>query len=312
MKTAFIIICAWLLDAVLGDPESLPHPVRWIGRFVKNTEGCARSWFEDKKAAGVFIGILVTGTVYVCTFVFIKVLAGISTLLGTAASIIIIYYCLSTRCLADEAGMILQKLRQGDLKGARHRLSRIVGRDTEKLEEPEIVRATIETVSENTVDGILSPLFYAVIGGAPLALAYKAVNTLDSMIGYKNEQYREVGWFSAWFDDIANFIPARLSLIIIPIAVIFYDIKRALTALRIGIRDGHRSPSPNAGNPEACFAGALGIQLGGLSSYAGVASNKLLLGDAERKIEPDDIQRAIKVLWLTSFTGLILFAVLCL
>lgn len=312
MKTAIIIIFAWLLDALIGDPESLPHPVRWIGMFITNTEKNARELFKNKKAAGVFIGILVPGTVYVCTLVVIKIIAGISTLLGAAASIIIIYYCLSTRCLADEAGVILHRLRQGDLNGARQRLARIVGRDTENLEERDIVRATVETVSENTVDGILSPLFYAVIGGAPLAMAYKAVNTLDSMIGYKNDQYREIGWFSARLDDIANFIPARLSLIIIPLAAIFYDMKRALTALRIGIRDGHRSPSPNAGNPEACFAGALGIQLGGSSSYGGVVSHKPVLGDGEREIETDDIARAIKLMWLTSFSGLILFAVLCL
>jgi adenosylcobinamide-phosphate synthase len=311
MKTAFIITCAWVLDAAIGDPESLPHPVRWIGSFITKIERIAREWFSGKKAAGVCIGILVPVTVYLGTLLIITTAAAISTLLGVAVSILILYYCLSTRCLADEAGSILESLRKGDLIGARKRLARIVGRDTESLDEQEVVRATVETVSENTVDGILSPLFFAAIGGAPLAMAYKAINTLDSMIGYRNEQYREIGWFSARLDDIVNFIPARLSLLLIPAAALVYDAPRAITALRIGIRDGHRSPSPNSGNPEACFAGALGIQLGGPSSYGGVVSRKPVLGDAERDIEIDDIQRAVTLMWLSSCAGLILFAAAC-
>jgi adenosylcobinamide-phosphate synthase len=311
MKTAFILICAWVLDALLGDPEGLPHPVRWIGSLIAKAEDSARAWFKNKKTAGVMIGIVVPCTVYLCGLVCLELFEAISPVLEFLAEVVVVFYCLSTRCLADEANGILQQLQQHDLDAARQRLARIVGRDTAHLPEHEIVRATIESVSENTVDGVIAPLFYTALGGPALCLAYKAVNTLDSMIGYKNERYRDLGWFSARLDDIANFIPARLSLIIIPVAVLLYNPSRALTALRIGIRDGRHSPSPNAGNPEACYAGALGIQLGGSCSYNGVPSDKPLIGDCEKGIERDDIARSVKLLWRSSVCGLLFFAMLC-
>jgi len=311
MKTAFILICAWVLDALLGDPEGLPHPIRWIGSLIGKIENVARSLFENKKIAGVMIGIVVPCIVYLCGLICLELFEAISPALGFLVGVAVVFYCLSTRCLADEAESILRRLREGDLIGARRRLSRIVGRDTAHLPEHEIVRATIESVSENTVDGVIAPLFYAALGGPALCLAYKAVNTLDSLIGYKNEKYRDIGWFSARLDDIANFVPARLSLIIIPVAVLLYNPSRALTALRIGIRDGRHSPSPNAGNPEACFAGALGIQLGGSCSYHGVPSDKPLIGDCEKGIERDDIARSVQLLWRSSVCGLLFFVMLC-
>lgn len=312
MSTAVVMVCAWIVDAIFGDPEGWPHPVRWIGRMISWAERTARARCKDKKMAGIYIGIALPVTVYVAAAAGIAVLGAVHPIAGYIASIAGVYYSLSTRCLAEEAHAILKRLRQCDVPGARQRLSRIVGRDTECLEEQDIIRATVESVSENTVDGVIAPLFYAALGGAPLALAYKAVNTLDSMIGYKNERYREIGWFSARLDDVANFIPARLSLLIIPLATLLLKPSRAIRALRIGIRDGHRSPSPNAGNPEACFAGALGIQLGGPSTYGGIRHDKPLLGDAERQIEPDDIARAVRLLWLTSLCFLAVCVMACL
>lgn len=312
MKTAFILTCAWIVDVLIGDPEGWPHPVRWIGLLIGKTERCARAWFVNKKAAGVFIGIVVPCAAYLSALLFTAALDDISPVLGFAASVLIVYWCVSTRCLADEAEGILVMLRHGDAEEARRRLSRIVGRDTGNLDEQGIVRATIESVAENTVDGVIAPLFYAAVGGPALALAYKAVNTLDSMVGYKNDTYRELGWFSARLDDVANFIPARLSLVMIPLAVLLSNPTRALAALRIGIRDGRRSPSPNAGNPEACFAGALGIQLGGPCSYGGVVGNKPLIGDCEKIIEREDISRSVRMLWLSSLCCAIFFAALCL
>ncbi len=190
---------------------------------------------------------------------------------------------------------------------ARQRLSRIVGRDTAQLSEREIVRATVETVSENTVDGIISPLLYAALGGAPLALAFKAVSTLDSMIGYKNEKYRELGWFSARLDDVLNFIPARLCLILVPLASLVLPFGRSGAAFKTGMRDGRNSPSPNSGFPEACFAGSLGIQLGGQCSYEGLLSCKPLIGDKDRELDIYDIQRAVSLMWVVSALSLILF-----
>lgn len=274
-------------------------------------EHAARIWCTDARVAGVGIGVAIPVTIYIVTALCIAVLGAMHPMVGYIASIAGVYYSLSTRCLAEEANAVLQRLRQGDVPGARQRLSRIVGRDTECLEEQDIVRATLESVSENTVDGVIAPLFYASLGGAPLALAYKAINTLDSMIGYTDERYREIGWFSARLDDIANFIPARLSLLVIPFATLLLDPSRALRSLCIGIRDGHRSPSPNAGNPEACFAGALGIQLGGPSTYGGIRHDKPLLGDAERQIELDDIQRGVRLLWLSSLSCMAVCVAVC-
>jgi len=182
-------------------------------------------------------------------------------------------------------------------------VSRIVGRDTRDLDEEEIVRATIETISESTVDGIISPLFYAVLGGAPLAMAYKAVNTLDSMVGYKSEKYLQFGWFSAKLDDMVNYIPARISIVLIPIASLIVR-QRGLMALKIIFRDGKKSPSPNAGIPEAGFAGALGIQLGGINFYQGVKEYRPILGEKLKKKSPKDILKAI---WLSCTVSMLMF-----
>jgi adenosylcobinamide-phosphate synthase len=178
---------------------------------------------------------------------------------------------------------VYRELKKGDIVMARQRLSRIVGRDTAHLSEREIVRATVETVSENAVDGIISPLVYAALGGAPLALAFKAVSTLDSMIGYKNEKHLELGWLSARLDDVMNFIPARLCLILVPLASLVVPFGRAGASFKAGLRDGRNSPSPNSGFPEACFAGSLGVQLGGQCSYEGTLSSKPLIGDKDRE-----------------------------
>ena len=306
----FIIIAAWLLDALIGDPERLPHPVRLMGAYIGWMEKIARHLFVDKKAAGVLIGIFVPATAYFCTAAIIIFATSFSPWCGMLASIVLIYYCLSTRCLADEACAIFTQLQASNLPEARLLLSRIVGRDTGSLDEQEIVRATVETVSENTVDGIISPLFFAVLGGAPLAMAFKAVSTLDSMIGYKNEKYRDLGWFSARFDDVLNLIPARLCLLLVPLVALVIPAANARAAFKIGFRDGRKSPSPNSGYPEACFAGALGIQLGGECSYGGIVSGKQLIGDKKRKLAEYDIKKAVGMMWLVSGLSLVVFVAL--
>ncbi len=306
----FIIIAAWLLDALIGDPERLPHPVRLMGAYIGWTEKIARHLFANKKAAGVFIGIMIPSSAYLCTASIIIFASSFSTWCGMIVSIVLIYYCLSTRCLADEANAILTQLQTGNLAAARLRLSRIVGRDTGNLDATEIVRAAVETVSENTVDGIISPLFFAVLGGAPLAMAFKAVSTLDSMIGYKNEKYRDLGCFSARFDDVLNYLPARLCLLLVPLAALVIPSANALAAFITGFRDGPKSPSPNSGYPEACFAGALGIQLGGECSYGGIVSGKPLIGEKKRELAEYDIKKAVGMMWLVSGLSLVVFVVL--
>ncbi len=303
-----VIAAAWGLDALLGDPEHLPHPVKGIGWLIQFFEKFAWSHNIDKKVAGIVLGIIIPVGVFISAAVLVAAAKQIHDILGTIVSIFIIYTCLSTRNLGQEARAVLSGLEADDIVSARQQVSRIVGRDTHDLDKQEIARATIESVSENTVDGIISPLFYAFLGGAPLAMAYKAVSTLDSMVGYKDERYQEFGWFSARMDDVLNCVPARLCIVIIPIASLLIAPGRALKTMNTIISDGSKNPSPNSGYPEAGFAAALAIQLGGLSWYKGRASQKPLLGKRKKEIETVDIKRSIHLMWASSAIALILFS----
>ena len=212
----------------------------------------------------------------------------------------LIYTSISLKSMKDEIMPIYNSLKNKEIENARRYLSNVVRRDTEKLDESEIIRAAIETISENTVDGIISPIFYAFIGGVPLDVLYKVVNTLDSMVGYKNEKYRYFGIASARFDDILNFIPARLSIIFISLAFFFYN-RNGLKAFKISLRDGHKNPSPNSGYPESCFAGGLGIRLGGINYYNSVPIFKPYLGDKIKEIDLNMIVDALNITYITSF-----------
>jgi adenosylcobinamide-phosphate synthase len=301
-----IIAAAWGLDALLGDPEFLPHPIRAIGRLITALEHPARKSIASARIAGIVVGIMVPLIAFACTFALILAAILVDFRIGTVVSIVLIYTTLSTRSLGQEARAVLKRLETGDIAAARKHLSRIVGRDTNNLSQTEIVRATVETVSENTVDGIVSPLFYAFLGGAPLAMAFKAISTLDSMVGYKNERYREFGWFSARLDDAANYIPARLCLLLIPLASLAIVPGRVLKIVRTMLRDSSNSPSPNAGFPESGFAAALGVQLGGSCRYKGVVHQKPLLGSKEKELALADIAKSIRLMWATSAVTLLL------
>lgn len=207
-----------------------------------------------------------------------------------------------------EAGMeVYAALRHDGLASSRQKVAHIVGRDTEHLDQTEVVRATVETLAENIVDGFVSPLFYAAFGGAPLAIAYRTVNTLDSMVGYRNDRYREFGWASARLDDGANWIPARITAVIL-LAVLPLLGYSARDAWRVMQRDARKHPSPNGGIPESLMAGALGVQLGGLNFYHGVPSNRAEMGHADRPLEPEDIPRAVHIVQIVGIaSGLILF-----
>ena len=296
------LITAYILDLIVGDPHWLPHPVRIIGKVIEYLARVLRKNNQNQRAEkikGIFLTVITVGLSYYIIYFLIYIAGIISPGLKFAFSSFFIFTTLSTKNLGEEAFSVYRALKENNLELARERVSRIVGRDTRDLDENGIVRATVETVAENTVDGIISPLFYAVLGGAPLAMAYKAVNTLDSMVGYKNEKYLYFGWFSAKLDDLANYLPARISVLLIPVASLMLR-QRGLAALRAIFRDGKKSPSPNAGIPEAGFAGALGIQLGGVNFYQGVEEYRPVLGEKLKRKSSKDILQAIRLSYTVS------------
>ena len=304
------IYTGYALDLIIGDPYSFPHPVRYIGKLISIVEKQIRKiTSSDKglKIAGFFLWFIVVGATFGITTLVLQ-LFKFNKLAYFIVNTILIYTTLATKCLKDESVKIYKVLKTGDLDKSRIQLSYIVGRDTTNLNEKEIVRATVETVAENTVDGIIAPLFYGFIGGAPLAMAYKAVNTLDSTVGYKNDKYYYLGFASAKIDDIANYIPARLGVILLPLGSLFtgFNFK---DALKIGIRDRKNHKSPNCAFSEGAVAGALGIQLGGTNVYFGKEVYKPTIGDKTREIEIEDIVRTNKIMYSSSIISIIIFTV---
>lgn len=304
------ILAAYLLDLIFGDPSSFPHPVKGIGWLIRRLEGPFRAVIKNERIAGSFFAFTVIISVWLITFAVIRAAYFFNDYPGILVSIIIIYTSLSVKDLGVESMAVFSGLKEGNLNKARVSLSKIVGRDTANLDEREIVRATVETISENIVDGIISPLFYAFLGGASLAMAYKAVNTLDSMVGYKNKRYINFGRAAAKIDDIANFIPARLSVIFLVPASLICGYS-SVRAWNIAIRDGGKNPSPNSGLPEAAVAGALGVRLGGLNYYNSIAIQKQHIGDDINSLNRSHIKAAVKIAYVTSFlfilTGAVLF-----
>lgn len=298
----------YIIDLIIGDPYSFPHPVKYIGKLIKVVENFVRKTAKtDKglKIGGFFLWFVTVGTTFAVTYLVMR-LARFNTVVYVIINSIVIYTTLATKCLKDEAKKIYEVLKTGDLQKSRTQLSYIVGRDTANLDEKEIIRATVETVAENTVDGLIAPLFYAFIGGAPLAMAYKAINTLDSSVGYKNEKYLHIGFASAKIDDIANYIPSRIAVILFTIGNFFLrnDYKNCF---KIAIRDRKNHKSPNCAFSEGAVAGALGIQLGGTNVYFGETVYKPTIGDKTREIEVQDIARTNKILYATSLTSMLVF-----
>lgn len=291
MTETGMLTLAYLTDVVIGDPHWAPHPVRAIGRGITISETLLRQWFQARssrqtRAAGMLLAVVIPSVTYAVFYILRTVLMDSGIQLFTAIVMIyLIASSLATRELIGSAGAVIDAVREDDLSEARRRLSMIVGRDTENLDRHGIIRAVVETLAENASDGIVAPMFYFVIGGLPLAMAYKAVNTLDSMVGYKNDTYRDFGWASARLDDMANFIPARITgLLIVAAAYVSELLSRSYgssgsNAWNIMRRDGGKHASPNSGVPEAAMAGALGIRLGGPSTYNGVRIEKPYIGD---------------------------------
>lgn len=300
---------AWLIDFVIGDPQRWPHPVRWIGNLINVVQRAVRRRCHSDRALRIGGGVMwlaVVGLTYGVAWGVLRLAAWVHPWLGWGVEVWMIFTVLAGRCLARSAEDVARPLRENDLTESRIKLSWIVGRDTSALQPEQINRAVVETVAENTVDGIIAPLFFLLLGGAPLAMAYKAVNTLDSMVGYKHEKYRAIGMVSARLDDAANFIPARLSWLLISAAAWLCRLDAA-RALRIGWRDRYNHSSPNCAWSEAAVAGALGIRLGGPNDYFGQRVDKPWIGDARRDIAIDDISRTIRLMWVASTLALLLF-----
>lgn len=308
--TISVMVIAYILDLIIGDPYSFPHPVRFIGNLIRFVETKIRNIAKTKKQlkiGGFILWIVTVGTTITVTSLILNIFM-VSKILYMIISSVILYTTLSTKCLADEAKKIYEVLKMGDIEKSRKQLSYIVGRDTTSLNEQEIIRATVETVAENTVDGIIAPMMYGFIGGPVLAMSYKAINTLDSMVGYKNEKYGDLGFASAKIDDIANFIPARITPFFMMIASLLLGFN-AKESIHIAIRDRKNHKSPNCAYSEGAVAGALEVQLGGTNMYFGKEVYKPTIGEKHRELEIEDIIRTNKIMYATSFVALIIFSV---
>ncbi|MBM7608837.1 adenosylcobinamide-phosphate synthase [Lysinibacillus composti] len=293
------VILGQLLDLIIGDPPKWPHPIRWIGSFI--------SWLTKKLNKGdhrfykgLFLAIIVISTVTLTTLAIVYAAYQVHMVVGFIVETILIAIGLAQKSLKEAAMVVYDALKMGDMQEARTKLSWIVGRDTAELEEPEIVRGVVETVSENTSDGITAPLFYAILFGAPGLWAYKAINTLDSMVGYKNEKYRQFGTVSARLDDVANFIPSRITGLLILLFTKNKTNRTLLKRMKLWLNDAKKHPSPNSGYLEAATAYQLGIRLGGYNTYHGVTSFRAYMGEPDEELRSVHIKETIQQMTIVS------------
>ena len=299
--TPMELVAACALDAAIGDPKVLPHPVRWMGSataFAHRQVRSCRLRPRSVRAAGVLLALGLPVTAYAAAWASIATGTAVHDWIGKGIAVWLASTTLAWRDLVDHVCAVSGSLRAGSLEQARQAVGLIVGRDTQHLSEEDVVRAAVETTAESACDGVIAPLLFLVIGGTPLALAYKAVSTLDSMVGHRDEEYRDFGWASAKLDDLANWIPARLTAWLIAGAagLVFLSAKTMKQSGVILLRDGHKHPSPNSGRPEAAMAGALGVQLGGVNYYGGRRAERPLLGDPEGVLSMRHVDRAAFVM----------------
>ena len=304
--TVIVVLAAVVLDWLLGDPRQLPHPVIGIGKLITLLEAALRRVGANGRGGGIALVVLTIGGSVAAAWAILSSLHHVHPQVGLAGEIILAWYCLAARSLHWESGLVAAALDAGDLAAARQHLSQIVGRDTDQLDTPEIWRGAVETVAENTADGVIAPLCYLLVGGPVLALAYKAVNTLDSMVGYKNERYHQFGWAGARLDDLANWLPARITGILLVLAAPVAGGAPA-SAWAMMRRDGRNHSSPNSGIPEAAVAGALGVQLGGVSSYFGQAVAKPTIGDPARPLDRAAWRGSIRLMYGSECLAVALF-----
>lgn len=309
MYSLIALVAGFLIDLLIGDPRWLYHPVCIIGNLISFLEkGNPRNLSEIKRgelAGGIFEVVLVCALSFGIPFLAVRFLYGISVWAGLALETFWCSQLLATKSLKTESMKVYDRLKNGTIEEARYAVSMIVGRDTQELTEEGVTKAAVETIAENSSDGIIAPMFYMAIGGIGLMFLYKGINTMDSMLGYKNEKYLYFGRFAAKLDDVANYIPARISGWLMAFATVFVgmDTKNAIKIYR---RDKHNHASPNSAQTEAAMAGALGIQLAGNAYYFGKLYEKPTIGDKIREVETEDIKRA-NSLYATCFLGLAVF-----
>ncbi|MDY3918108.1 MAG: adenosylcobinamide-phosphate synthase CbiB [Candidatus Limivivens sp.] len=304
------LVLGFFLDLLIGDPHFLYHPIRIVGNLIAFTEKWVRRLFPPSEKGELAGGVL---TVFLVVLLSTGVPAGILYLCGRvhwglklAAETVMCYQLLATKSLKDESMKVYDRLKAGDLPGARKAVSMIVGRDTEALDEKGVTRAAVETVAENTSDGIIAPMIFMAIGGATLGFFYKSINTMDSMLGYKNQKYLYFGRFAAKLDDAVNYLPARISAWIMIWAAPLVHLN-GKEAKRIYLRDRYNHASPNSAHTEAVMAGALGVQLAGDAYYFGKLYKKKTIGDPSRPVEYEDIRLANRLLYATAILALVIF-----
>jgi adenosylcobinamide-phosphate synthase len=297
------ITIAYFIDKLVGDPPHWPHPVRWIGSLISFFEKVLNHG-KRKRLKGVVMLLFVLLIVFLIVMVFVVISYRIHPIAGIIVESMIIATTIAQKSLKEASLDVYGPLEKGDLAGARMKLSYIVGRDTDSLNEGEIARGAIETVAENTSDGVTAPLFWALIGGAPLAMVYRATNTCDSMVGYVNERYKDFGWASAKWDDVMNWVPSRITGIMMLIGTKPMRLEYRI-AWKILLRDAKKHPSPNSGWGEAAVAAILGIQLGGINYYKGILSNRAKMGEPLHPIQAGHILLVNRILDKTVFLFLL-------
>lgn len=307
------IVAGFILDLLFGDPHWLPHPICLIGNLIAFLERNLRKLLAPGKTALLLGGALMVVIVLVLTFAvpyaILTAAAQISPWLRFALETIMCYQIFATKCLRDESMKVYTALHNHDLADARVKLSWIVGRDTQNLDAEEVTKGAVETVAENTADGIIAPMFYMFLGGAPLAFLYKGINTMDSMVGYKNDKFLYFGRCAAKLDDLANLIPARITGLVMILASYFLNLNYK-GAWKIFWRDRYNHLSPNSAMTESVTAGALDIQLGGDHFYFGKLVHKDTIGDNIRDVVPEDIVAANNLLYMTAVLSLLLFSLI--
>ena len=299
LPTWYILPAAFVLDLILGDSPSFPHPVRWMGKAIDFLEPYFRKIPGGLVVSGFIFTTFLVIAAGVLTWLVLQIAHWLSPYAKNGIEIILIYFCISARSLEKAALEIHRDLVAHKVMAARKKVAMVVGRDVDKYGEEGLSRATVETVAENLVDGVIAPIFFAAIGGAPFAMMYKMVNTLDSMIGYKNEKYISFGKVSARLDDALNYIPARLSIPIICLATEILS-GQGKRSFRTAIVEGANHSSPNAGYPEAAFAGALAVKLNGPNYYGGKLVTKPYIGVAFENTLPEHIIKACHIMLLAS------------
>ncbi len=306
----WLVPAAFGLDLLLGDPRFLPHPVVAIGTLINRLETVLVGLFDRRRLTGVLLVVLTLVLSGIGAWASLQLLEMIHPWLGIAGSVWLAYTTLALRALHRESRVVVDWVEAGNLDEARRSLALIVGRETGTLDEQGILRACVETVAENTSDGVVAPLFYLFVGGPVLAVLYKAANTLDSMVGYRDDRYRELGWAAARFDDLVNLLPARLTGLLMVVAALPLGLNpwRALTVM---LRDARKPASPNAGFPEAAAAGALGVQLGGAATYFGKRVEKPTLGDPRQPLTVATYRATVRLMYLTSLLALALGTAIC-